>query len=550
VLRRAPDYSLWLGGSPLDGSVPTYERVLEQLFHGFAPWSALLPLALAALLQLDDKRADRPLRLLCVAWAALAYAAQTVFLSSYGNAAFPAPVALAVAAAIWLRDRAEDPRSFWPEAVIALLLLGLVIRDYALYPQSPLGGLGLGDAKLPATFNPRGPWAGVLGAFGVGLVLSCMATPEKAQLDLRAPYRGIARLFRSSWAHKAWLILAALACVGLLAFGVFAVANLTAVPLTTLARRIGKIVGFLPMALPPVVALAQLGFHYARKLAPARHALLLVAALAIAGYASQGFQPAVSAQFSQRGVFDVYNRMAGPKEPLVQHNVESDTASFYAKGPVREIKARNELLDYLSEPGRRWVAFPSDQLADIDVAFRRRNGRHLFVPGATDAKVMLAASEPIQGKRDQNPLAQFVLKQAPQPQHTVGGKFEDKIELVGYDLKLPGKDHVGAGQTFHITWIWRALQGNLGSYKAFVHIDAPNHRINGDHEPVDGKYPVRLWDEGDVILDRQEVSVPATSRPGSYELLVGFYRGDARLKVVEGRQDGANRMQVGTIEVR
>jgi hypothetical protein len=273
--------------------------------------------------------------------------------------------------------------------------------------------------------------------------------------------------------------------------------------------------------------------------------------LVFGAYTSFGYVPALSGQFSPAKLFDAYNRLAGKNEPLVQHQVESGAAHYYAKGEVREIKTRSELLDYLSSGSeRRWAAIPADQLADIDVAFRRRTQRHLFVPSSENARVTLVVSQPIKGEQDQNPLARFVLKSAPPVQHSVNAKFEDKVELIGYSLDLGGKDHVGAGQVFHVTWVWRALQGNLGTYKIFLHVDAPNQRINGDHEPVDGKYPVRLWDEGDVIVDRQEVSVPATSRPGRYVLYLGFFRGEARLQVVEGQHDGVNRLRAGEIEVR
>lgn len=549
VLRREAGYSVWLGGSPLEGAVPTYERAVENLFHGFAPWSAILPLALAALLGPGERR-DRPLRLLCVAWATLGYATQTLYLSSYGQAAFPAPAALAVAAALWLVDFEDAPARRWPQTLIALLLLGLIIRDYALYPASPIEALGVRDAKLPDDFNPKRVWAALFGLFALGLVIASLATREKGALDLRAPYRGMAQLFRKSVGHKVWLSLAALLVLGLLVFGVVAYLPASATSLTTLARRVGRALLLVPVGLPAAIALGQALYVYSAKLAALPQVVMLAAALVIGGYTSQAFLPRLSAQFSPRGVFDAYNKFAGPDEPLVQHNVESGAASYYVRREVRELKSKNALIDYLSEPGRRWAAIPSDQLADIDVAFRRKKGRHLFVPASDNARVTLVASESVKGARDDNPLARFVVKQPPPVEFRVGAKYEDKIELVGYNLQLPGKDHVGAGQTFQITWVWRALRGNLGAYKIFVHLDAPNQRINGDHEPVDGKYPVRLWDEGDVIVDRQEVSVPATHRPGRYVIYVGFFRGDTRIKVVDGPQDGSDRVRAGTIEVR
>ena len=106
------------------------------------------------------------------------------------------------------------------------------------------------------------------------------------------------------------------------------------------------------------------------------------------------------------------------------------------------------------------------------------------------------------------------------------------------------------GQTFTVTWIFRAQQSNLGAYQAFLHVDAEGQRINGDHDPVDGMYPVRLWSEGDIVVDRQRVSVPATTPPGTYTMYTGFFRGEARLKVLSGPKDDADRVLAGTIQIR
>jgi hypothetical protein len=260
--------------------------------------------------------------------------------------------------------------------------------------------------------------------------------------------------------------------------------------------------------------------------------------------------PQLSEHLSPRNVFDKFNELAKSGEPFAQHRVEGRAASYYVKGRVEDIAGRTELLDFLAGPGRRWASFPSDQLADIDLAFRKRTGRHLFVAGAESARITLVASEPVTGHTDQNPLTRFVLREVPEVQHPVGARFEDAVELVGYDIELPAADSVGPGQSFTVTWVFRALKANIGGYKLFVHVDSGSQRIHGDHDPVDGKYPVRLWDVGDVILDRQKLSVPATSPPGVYTMYIGFFRGEGRLRVESGPNDGGNRVSAGTIRVR
>ena len=107
-----------------------------------------------------------------------------------------------------------------------------------------------------------------------------------------------------------------------------------------------------------------------------------------------------------------------------------------------------------------------------------------------------------------------------------------------------------AGQTFVVTWVFRVLQSNLGPYQAFLHVDTEGQRINGDHEPVDGMYPVRLWTQGDIVVDRQKVSVPASNPPGKYTMYVGFFRGESRMKVLSGPKDDADRVNAGTVQIR
>jgi hypothetical protein len=549
VLRHAADSSIWIGSAPVDGSVITYERVIEHLFHGFAPWSAILPVALASVLR--STRSDTPpLGSLCLLWAALAYAAQSIFLSSFGQSSFTAPGALAVGAALWLREREQDERNDVPELIMSLLFLGLIIRDFALYPQSPFAALEIGEAKTPDIFNPKRAWALVLGSFGAALLLTSMPGKRAGKLDLRAPYRGLKRLWQADRAHQVWLVLFGVSALGLLIYGGLAFAAPRALRLTSLGTRIGRVLFFVPLLVPLSVAGAQAVYHFSARLRGLRSALPLTAALIVGAYTSQLFLPQLSAHLSPRPVFDAYNKLAKPNEPLAQHRVEGRAAAYYAKGEVRDISAQPELIDFLASGGRRWVVLPSEQLAEVDVAFRRRTGRHLFVPNLDNAKIMLAASQPLSGKEDRNPLSRFVQSHVPKIQNPVHADFEGKIELLGYDLELPRGTSVGPGQSFRIIWIWRAKQSSLGNYQVFVHVDADNQRINGDHDPVDGKYPVRLWDQGDVIIDRQEVSIPATSPAGVYTVYVGLFRGESRLKVTDGPHDQTDRVKAGTVRVQ
>jgi hypothetical protein len=67
---------------------------------------------------------------------------------------------------------------------------------------------------------------------------------------------------------------------------------------------------------------------------------------------------------------------------------------------------------------------------------------------------------------------------------------------------------------------------------------------------VDGKYPVQLWDEGDVIVDSQKLDVPASYHSGDYIILMGFYSGDIRLPIKQGTDEGDSRARIGVLRIQ
>jgi len=561
-------YTSWIGGTPRGGNPPTFDHAIDALFHAFAPWSAVLPLAVGAMLVgapptsadgAPSPAGDRALRTVLVAWATLGYAAETLFESRYGPTTFMPVVALGAMVALYLRDIEQSGRGSWGAGLIAAMLAGLVIRDFGLYPGTPIEGLGAGDVTVPEVFNttaaspllvPKRAWGVVLGLFGALAFLGLGTEAGRPTLDLRAPYR----LLRAQWqrplAFKLWIAFAGTLLVALVVFGLACTFGGERLGLTSIVVKWGKRLLLVPFALPFAALAAQIVPWAWARLGELRLWPLLVAGALVGIYASHGYLPALSAHLSPREVYDTYNAVARPGEPLAEYRVGGRSAAYYARGEIREITTQPLLLAYLAEPGRRWAAFPADELPAVNRAFRQRTQRHLFVADARSARVVLVANEPVSGRTNENFLAKSVLSAPPRIQHPVGAFFEDKIELVGYDLDLPHGSYVGAGESFKVTWYWRALRPIPGGQKIFLHIDGQGQRLNGDHEPVGEKYPTRLWDTGDVVVDEQTLSVPANYRPGEYTMFIGFYSGEARLAIVRGPKDDANRVPAGTVRVR
>ncbi len=346
--------------------------------------------------------------------------------------------------------------------------------------------------------------------------------------------------------------------VALLALGFSVGALVFSSPgISSLAIRIGEGLLLVPIGgLLGYYLFRALRFGFAR-LGENALAPMMVASLAVGGWVSLGFEPELSTHFSPREIYDTYNSLAHEDEPLGEYRVGGRAAAYYAQGSIEEIADERAAVTFLQREGRVWLAFRADDLASLDRAYRRATstpehpGRHLYVADARSARVLLATNSPIPNRTDENYLDGAIIDAVPDTmQHAVHCNFDRRVELVGYDLESPRPDTAGPGQQFTITWYWRSIAPVPAGYQIFLHVDGYGQRLNGDHEPVEGHYPVRLWDQGDIVVDHQTLRVPANFPAGDYQFFIGYYSGETRLEIVEGREDDVNRCIAGTIHVR
>ncbi len=556
VLQDSASYSVWVGGSAQGVQPPSFDKVVEHLFHGFAPWSALFPAGVAWIMlgkqpeTLSQEQDDRhkAFRLMLVLWVALSFAAQLLYESRYGSAVFLAVVPSAALIGIYLEEIAKGAKRSLVIGLFSALLVGLILRDFALFSVTPLGALGIDQLELPDSMRVRLPWAVVFGLFAL-MILYVFASPEKAvRPDMKAPYRKLQEQWRRSFPHKVWLSLFALIFVaGLLLTGVAFIERMLPFQFTVLSIKIFHVLAVLPACLVLLVLAIQWGGWFFAKLGARRTWPLLGAGLMVGMYLSHGFVPLVSAHFSQKDVYTTFATLAKAREPLAEYHVGTRSASYYTDVPIRSLEQQSEVTSYLVAPERAWLVFPADQLAVIDRMYRKQSHRHLFIPHASNGKVLLATNQTISAEVNHNPLSSTVRSTPPPMEHKVGVKFGDKIELLGYTLELPHEGYVGAGEKFKIRWVFNVLDTTPGAYAIFLHVDGHGQRLNGDHEPVNELYPVRYWDKGDIIVDEQSLVVPINFRPGQYAMFIGFYSGGTRLSV-QGTAD--NRCQAGNLTVR
>jgi hypothetical protein len=409
--------------------------------------------------------------------------------------------------------------------------------------------LAVNGLNVPAVYNPNAQWALLFSIAGGLLCLTLVSHEAVARPQPRETMRWFRAQWETGWAQRGWLILAASVLGACFSFGLMCfVLDLRA---ASVVIRVGRVAFFIPFVLAGLVfGLPWVRYAYGR-LGNLRVFPALGGGLAVGVFVALSFQPALSQHFSPKPVYDAYSELTeGRPDPLASYKLPSTAAHYYTRAPIEEISKQADLIGFLRKAGQRWAVIQPDELPELNRAYRRETGEHLYVADGRSARLLLIAAKPIDGRPNQSFIENTVLKDAPEAQHTVGANYEDRVELLGYDLDLPGGDSVGAGQRFAVTWYWRVLGEGPSGYEIFVHIDGDGLRLNGDHVPVGGRYPTKLWEKGDVIVDTQELMVPANYPIGDYAMYVGLFSGSKRLEVQSGPHDEVNRVNAGALPVR
>ncbi|TNF37647.1 MAG: hypothetical protein EP329_02580 [Deltaproteobacteria bacterium] len=147
---------------------------------------------------------------------------------------------------------------------------------------------------------------------------------------------------------------------------------------------------------------------------------------------------------------------------------------------------------------------------------------------------------------DQTP-GEVVLDAPPANLGGVKAKFEGGLELLGSEMQAS----VTQRQGFFLTTWWRVPGPMAKDLFFFNHIEAESYRLPYDSLPGDWMYPADRWQPGQIIENRALIETPPGMKTGDYQVFMGaYYRGSGeRLKVVEGPNDGQNRLDMGTLEV-
>jgi hypothetical protein len=156
---------------------------------------------------------------------------------------------------------------------------------------------------------------------------------------------------------------------------------------------------------------------------------------------------------------------------------------------------------------------------------------------------------------DKERLKSHILDTAPADiQHKLDVNFENKAHLVGYKFE-PESAH--PGQEVKLTYYWRCDDTIEDGWLLFTHTkDEGNGKLgnldyvgplredrNGGHQLLG---PER-WEKGKIYVDEQAYKIPDDVQ-GDVGVYIGIWKGDARLRIVSGPNDGDNSAIVGKIK--
>ncbi|MEZ4382313.1 MAG: hypothetical protein R3A79_13255 [Nannocystaceae bacterium] len=252
-------------------------------------------------------------------------------------------------------------------------------------------------------------------------------------------------------------------------------------------------------------------------------AILLYQALSL----GHGLIPRISTKRSLKAPLTRFAAWASAGELAPQLGVgriRSPGLAVY--GPPADARAptvtRAELIAFLRRPEPRAALIRDSDLPALFAA-HRSDDWPLFVLDASHANVLLVANALPAGADERNPLLEVVADTPPALAHETLVRFDDYIEVVGWELQDP----LVRGEEATATVALRVLRPLPGGAQLYLRLQRGKlSRISAEPQPfTQGLYPPNHWRPGDYIIHRHRVDVPLLEIvSGTHEVIVGIRR--------------------------
>ncbi|NUP05000.1 MAG: hypothetical protein HOW73_02950 [Polyangiaceae bacterium] len=565
----------------------TFDRMLRQIGHALHPWTAVIPIAVGHLLvrgpsrpETDGFTDDRAsfAKLVLLSGASIAFAAHAFVVPWNGAVPFVGVSMLAGAVGVMAYELEWTKASRL--AAIVLILIGLVLAvDLDREPSRTLAAFSEEAAAFPSTFAEPARKTlsiialvaiagGALTLFDAAPVGSRAATGStRAALtrwiaqrreDARTLGRALYEAFHGNVVFlavifEAWLVgQAAMVAVGQRA-GWEQVRKLPKGATTILVNAWWGV--------PLGILAAAIGFFVIRdglrailrRTGVSRGGALVTFVGAAGTLMSFSYYPALGEQLSPRGAFEVYRATRAEGEPIALVGTSPRAGALYFDEPLPMFRDVVAASAWLSEEGapRRFLVLKAKDLPRLNSLWRARYKQNVAVLDARSSQNLLVSN--VGGEVvGEDPFNTFLFDEPPPIARPVSARFLDNIELLGWDIVDERGNVVEwlvPRTTYRFRFYLRVDKRIPGSWMTFIHIDGKDKRHNLDHAPLSGKYPMNLWQPGDILRDEFEVTLEPNFVPGEYWVFFGFFQGEARMHVTAGsaRDD---RVVAGRIEVR
>jgi 4-amino-4-deoxy-L-arabinose transferase-like glycosyltransferase len=553
---------------------PTFDFVILYLGHALFPWSAFVPLAVGRLFrpphELEGDALDRAvaLRTMLLVGSALAFGAFAMLAPRVGHIPFSAVALLAGIAAVAIRDYERGAPSSRALGIAIVTLVVLFYRDFDQWPEKGLSAFGVAATTFPETFKPVAIklvlWSGAI--FAALSMASWLERdePGKKAFDLDE-YLALPRVVRTASSGNLMFVLVVVEAT-LAGFALLFFIGLKAhwKQILTMSANVRVIAinawWVAPVAIVGVVGIAYVLRDLLRVSVPrarlSRASLTLIGGAVAGALLAFSYYPRLAAQLSPKDVFDSYAKLHKGGEQLALLGVNSRTATYYSGSDVQTFADVDSAYRWLMEGAeRRWLAFRSEDLPRLNSAHRARARPQANLPvlDGHSGQVLLGSNRLLANDRSDNPLDRIVLPEKPRPAHPLDVDLQGQILSLGWEVvdQASGKPvpTVVAGKKYRMRLYYQCSGRVSGEWESFIHIDGHQRRFNGDHKPMDSKYPMSLWQPGDYLVDDYEFALEPNFTPGSYMLYFGFFIGETRLKVTRGKHH-EDRIEAGTIQVQ
>ncbi|TKJ31621.1 MAG: hypothetical protein CEE40_00965 [Chloroflexi bacterium B3_Chlor] len=102
-------------------------------------------------------------------------------------------------------------------------------------------------------------------------------------------------------------------------------------------------------------------------------------------------------------------------------------------------------------------------------------------------------------------------------QERVTMDFDNGMTLLGYTAE---RDHLIRGDFYRLALFWRARKPLDSNYSVAIRLLNQDDEVALDHsaEPSAGRYPTRLWEEGEIVRDNHSIWIGKDFPPSNYVL--------------------------------